>query len=227
MKLFLLKLFPIFFLFFPITPVVKAETPPENNFDLKPEIIEESPTLQQWLKDVPDVLEDIRNDPAFRTRIRLGYSIFPSNNHHSGLNVGVEDIFINQSHFAIRGDYQTDFDQQNSGGIDLQYYVLPLGSYINLTPIVGYRYFGTENYSTDGLNLGGKIILPLSRTGAADITLMQTFISPGSENEVGISTLSVGYAVTKNLRISTDIQKENSRVSKDSRVSFVLEFVPD
>jgi hypothetical protein len=102
-----------------------------------------------------------------------------------------------------------------------------LGSYINLTPIVGYRYLGTENYSTDGLNLGGKLILPLSRTGAADITLMQTFMSPGSENELGISTFSVGYAVTRNLRISTDIQKENSRVSKDSRVGFVLEFLPD
>ncbi|MGK7934026.1 MAG: hypothetical protein AB4041_21705 [Microcystaceae cyanobacterium] len=212
--------------FLSLTTSVKAEPIPNNNLDLSPEIIEESPTLQRWMEDAPNVLEEIRNDPSFRPRFRLGYSLFPSSHHRSGLNVGVEDILIDQSSFAVRGDYHTDFNQRHSGGIDLQYYVLPLGSYINVTPIIGYRYFGTANYSSDGLNLGGKLILPLSRNGAGDITLMQTFISPGGRNEVGVSTLSVGYAVTENMRLSTDIQKENSRVKKDSRVGIVLEWMP-
>ncbi|MGK7945669.1 MAG: hypothetical protein AB4058_14495 [Microcystaceae cyanobacterium] len=216
------SLFSCSLLFLSLTVSVKAEP----NLDLSPEIIEESPTLQRWIEDVPNVLEEIRNDPSFRTRFRLGYSLFPSSHHRSGLNIGIEDILINNTSFAIRGDYHTDFNQRNSGGIDLQYYVFPLGGYVNFTPILGYRYLGTENYSTDGLNLGGKLILPLSRNGAADLTLMQTFISPGGGDEVGISTLSVGYAVTENLRLSTDIQKENSRVKKDSRVGIVFEWMP-
>lgn len=220
------SLFYFSLIFTSLTISVKAEPNSDNNLDLSPEIIEESPTLQRWQENIPNVLEEIRNDPSFRTRFRLGYSLFPSSNHRSGLNIAVEDILINQSPFAVRGDYHTDFNQRHSGGVDLQYYVLPLGGYINLTPIVGYRYFGTENYNSDGLNIGGKLILPLSRNGAGDITLMQTFISPGGRNEVGVSTLSVGYAVTENMRLSTDIQKENSRVKKDSRVGIVLEWMP-
>ena len=33
-----------------------------QDLDLSPEIIENSPVLQRWLKEVPNVLEDIRND---------------------------------------------------------------------------------------------------------------------------------------------------------------------
>jgi hypothetical protein len=35
---------------------------------------------------------------------------------------------------------------------------------------------------------------------------------------VGITTLSFGYAVTRNLRVSTDIQKQNLREEEDRRV---------
>jgi hypothetical protein len=69
-------------------------------------------------------------------------------------------------------------------------------------------------------------MLALSRTGAADVSLTQSFVSPGSNEEVGITTLSVGYAITRNLRLSTDIQKQNSREDKDSRVGIVLEWMP-
>jgi hypothetical protein len=69
-------------------------------------------------------------------------------------------------------------------------------------------------------------MLALSRTGAADVSLTQSFVSPGSNEEVGITTLSVGYAVTQNLRLSTDIQKQNSKEDKDSRVGIVLEWMP-
>ncbi len=225
MKILTLFVTPLIFGLSFILPL-KGEPVLDNNLDLNPQIIEESPTLQKWLQEPPNVLDSIENDPSFRTRIRVGYSQFPSSHQSSGINIGVEDIFLDKTSFTIRGDYQTNFENRHSGGVDLQYYVLPLGWYVNVAPIVGYRYLDTQNYHTDGLNLGGKLILPLSRNGAADITLMQTFVSPGSTDEVGISTLSVGYAVTNNLRIATDIQKENSRVQKDSRVSFVLEWIP-
>jgi hypothetical protein len=198
-----------------------------QDLDLSPEIIDNSPVLQRWLKEVPNVLEDIRNDPSFRTRVRLGYSQFPSTGKAGGINIGVEDIFIGDTGLTVSGDYQASFNgKRESLGTDLHYYVRPLGSYVNIAPVVGYRHLETDKYSTDGINLGVRVLLVLSRTGAADVSLTQSFVSPGSSEEVGITTLSFGYAVTQNLRLSTDIQKQNARQSKDSRVGIVLEWMP-
>lgn len=200
---------------------------PAQELDLSPEIIEGSPVLQRWLREVPDVLEDIRNDPSFRTRLRLGYSQFPSTGQAAGFNVGVEDVFIGRTGLTVSGDYQRSFNgKREAYGADLRYYVLPLGGYINIAPQVGYRNLTTGNFSTDGINVGARLMLALSRTGAADASLTQSFVSPGSSDEVGITTLSFGYAVTANLRLSTDIQRQNSREDKDSRVGIVLEWMP-
>ncbi len=209
------------------TPQPPAPNSAAEELDLSPEIIENSPVLQRWLEEVPNVLEDIRNDPSFRTRLRLGYSNFPSNDDASGINVGVEDVFIGRSGLTVSGDYQASFNgDRETFGADLRYYVLPLGSYINVAPLVGYRNIESNDYSTDGVNVGARLMLALSRTGAADVSLTQSFVSPGSSDEVGITTLSFGYAVTQNLRLSTDIQKQNSREEKDSRVGIVLEWMP-
>ncbi|HEY9604517.1 MAG TPA: hypothetical protein V6C85_23125 [Allocoleopsis sp.] len=179
------------------------------------------------MKKVPNVLEDIRRDPSFRTRVRLGYSQFPSTDDASGFNVGVEDVFLGRTGLTVSGDYQASFNgDRKAGGADLRYYVLPLGGYINIAPQVGYRYVETGKFSTDGVNVGARLMLALSRTGAADISITQSFVSPGSNEEVGITSLSVGYAVTHNIRLATDIQKQNSREEKDSRVGIVLEWMP-
>jgi len=200
---------------------------PAQQLDLSPEIIENSPVLQRWLRQVPNVLEEIRNEPSFRTRLRLGYSQFPSTGQAAGFNVGVEDVFIGRSGLTVSGDYQRSFNgDRESFGTDLRYYVLPLGGYVNVAPQVGYRNLTTGNFSTDGVNVGARLMLALSRTGAADASLTQSFVSPGSNDEVGITTLSFGYAVTRNLRVSTDIQKQNSKEDKDSRVGIVLEWMP-
>lgn len=204
-----------------------APKPVPEQLDLSPEIIENSPVLQRWLKKVPNVLEEIRHDPSFRTRLRLGYSQFPSTGQAAGFNVGMEDVFVGRTGLTVSGDYQRSFNgEREAYGADLRYYVLPLGSYVNIAPQVGYRNLTTGNFSTDGVNVGVRVMLALSRTGAADVSFTQSFVSPGSNEEVGISTLSVGYAVTRNLRVSTDIQKQNSREEKDSRVGVVLEWMP-
>lgn len=205
-------------------------TPPNDQesekIDIDPQTIENSPTLQRWLKEVPDVLRDIRNDPAFNTRLRVGYSQYPSSRDIGGLNLGIEDIFIGRTGLTISGDYNFSFNgDRASGGANLHYFVLPLGSYVNFAPVLGYRYIQTENFSTDGVNLGARLMLPLSRTGAADISISQTFVSPGGREEVGITTLGVGYAVTSNLRFLADIQQENSIAAKDSRVGISLEWM--
>lgn len=198
-----------------------------GQLDLSPDIIEGSPVLQRWLRKVPNVLRDITNDPSFRTRLRLGYSQFPSTGQASGWNAGVEDLFIGRTGLTVSGDYQATFDGGKAWGADLRYYLLPLGSYLNVAPVVGYRNLETDRYSTDGVNLGLRLLLVLSRGGAADISLTQSWVAPGTDDEVGLTTLSVGYALTRNLRLSTDIQKQNARQHKDSRVGIVLEWMLD
>jgi hypothetical protein len=212
-----------------ITLLLGAISPVQagTELDLDPKIRQESPVLERWLEKIPDIAEDIRNDPSFRTRIRFGYAEFPSSDHSSGVILGVEDVFFGKTSLTLSGDYQTAFNGKRTAvGANLQYYLLPLGDYVNVAPILGYRYIQTGNYSTDGLNLGLKLKLALSRTGAADITVSQSFISPGGDNEVGLTTLSVGYALTSNIRLAADIQTQNSRARKDSAVGILLEWMP-
>lgn len=204
-----------------------SPTPSANDLDLSPEIINNSPVLQRWRRQVPNVLQDIRNDPSFRTRLRFGYSQFPSTGQAGGFNAGVEDVFIGRTGLTVSADYQRAFNgERSSYGADLRYHVLPLGGYINFAPVIGYRRLETTRYSTDGVNVGARFLLVLSRGGAADLSLTQSWVSPGSSEEVGLTTLSVGYAVTRNLRLSTDIQKQNAHQRKDSRVGISLEWMP-
>jgi hypothetical protein len=209
----------------PITPN-SQNLSPSQQLDLPPEVIENSPVLRKWLKGVPNVLEDIRHDPSFRTRLRFGFSWFPSTNDAVGINFGVEDIFIDRTGLTISADYQAAFNGDRvSTGANLHYFLFPLGGYVNFAPLLGYRYVQSNDFNTDGLNLGARLILALSRTGAADLSLSHSFISPGGNNEVGITSLSVGYAVTSNLRLSSDLEFQNSREDKDRRFGINLEWL--
>lgn len=209
----------------PSPHLLTSELPPEQ-LDLDPEIIEDSPVLQRWLEEVPDVQSDIRHDPSFRTRIRLGYSQFPSTDQAAGITIGIEDVFVGQTGLTVSADYQAAFDADREAyGADLRYYILPLGSYVNVAPVVGYRSVEGEDYNTNGMNIGVRLMLALSRTGAADISLTQSWVAPGSNEEVGITTLSMGYAITSHLRVAADLQKQNAPEEKDSRVAIVLEWM--
>ncbi|QZZ23674.1 hypothetical protein J5X98_19825 [Leptothermofonsia sichuanensis E412] len=204
------------------------EVPPPatSPLDLDPQLIESSPVLQRWLDQVPDVLEDIKRDPSFRTRLRLGYSSFASSNRAGGWHVGLEDVFLGRTGLTLSADYQASFNgRRKAWGADLRYYVRPLGSHINLAPVLGYRHLETSRYTTEGLHVGARLLLVPSRTGAADISLTQSWVSPGTGEEVGLTTLSFGYALTRNLRLSTEIQKQNARQRKDSRVGIGLEWM--
>ncbi|HEY9616997.1 MAG TPA: hypothetical protein V6C64_09160 [Microcoleaceae cyanobacterium] len=219
-------------LFIGQTPSPPSSLPPSSSpstpasIDLDPELINTSPVLQRWLRQVPNVMADIKHDRSFRTRLRLGYSQFPSTDDASGWYVGIEDVFIDRTGLTVSADYQASFNgKRESWGTDLRYYVLPLGGYVNLAPVVGYRYIETSRYSTDGVNIGARLLLVPSRTGAADISLTQSWVSPGSDNEVGMTTLSVGYALTHHLRLSTDFQKQNSRYRQDSRLGIGVEWM--
>jgi hypothetical protein len=210
------------------TSAIAQETPPEatDNIDLPPEIIEDSPVLQRWLKKVPNVMEDIRHDPSFRTRFSFGYTWFPSTGDAGGINLALKDIFISRTGLTLSADYQTAFNgDRNAVGADVNYFLLPLGGYVNFAPLVGYRYVQSNDFNTDGVNVGLRLMLALSRTGAADISVTQSFISPGSKEEVGITSLSVGYAFTSHLRLSGDLEWQNSLEDKDNRVGINLEWL--
>ncbi|MBD2233008.1 hypothetical protein H6G07_15665 [Phormidium tenue FACHB-1052] len=217
-------------------PTVSAVTPSETlalepeavapTLDLDPAVIEGSPTLQRWLEEVPDVADEIRHQPSFRTRLRVGYAQFPSTGQIGGFGAAVEDVFVPGTGLAASVDYSRSWNgQRESYGGEARYYLLPLGGYFNLAPTVGYRSLSTPAYQIDGLDVGLRLMLVPSRGGGADLALSQRWVAPGSENEVGITSLAIGYAVTRQLRLGTDFQRQNSRFGQDSRVGVSLELL--
>lgn len=199
-------------------------------FDIDPDLIENSPIIQEWMREIPDVGEKIRNQPSFPTLFRWGYSQFPSNHHSGGFFLGVEDVFIGNTPLTFSADYTTDLSDNPQGervsiGGTLQYYLLPLGSYINVAPVVGYKYIATNGYHSDGVNVGVKVKFALSPQGAADISFIQSFIAPTGDNEVGLIEIRAGYAINKHLRLSSGISWQNSVKQEDSQLNIGLEWI--
>lgn len=95
-------------------------------------------------------------------------------------------------------------------------FLLSLGSYFNVAPVMGYHDLQTEDYTDAGVNVGLELCLVLSRTGAAEIRLSQTFVSPLKESEVGLTHLSASYSLTQNFRLSVEIEQQNARQGKES-----------
>jgi len=182
--------------------------------DLDPKVIQNSPVLQRWQKQIPNVTEEIKTDPSFRPRIRVGYSA-------SELQLGIEDLRIYRTNFTASANYQ-----YSNWGADLRYYVRPLGSYVNVAPVIGYRHLNVQGQSIDGANIGIRALFVFSRGGGADISLTQSWVAPFSADETGLTTLSIGYAVTHNLRLSTEFQRQNSPIQKESRIGIGLEWMP-
>ncbi|MGP1375309.1 MAG: hypothetical protein ACTS3T_20955 [Almyronema sp.] len=216
--------------FLPGSAIAKPENTEDKNavdgVEIAPELIEASPVLQRWLEDVPDVLSEIRHDPSFRTRLHVGYVSLPSSQATSGFQVGIEDVFIGRTGLTLSGDYQASFEgDRQSYGADLRYYVLPLGNYVNIAPVVGYRVLETDHYEVEGLNLGLRLQIVPSRPSAADVSLTQTWVAPRSGEEVGLTTLSFGYAVTPQWRLSTDIQLQNSRQHSERQIGVAVEWM--
>lgn len=198
---------------------------PATPLNLTPEVIEQSPVLQRWIEEVPNVRDDIQNDPSFVTRLQVGYSFFPSSDGTSGFLIGVEDVFIRDTPLTVSADYQQNFEgDRQSFGTDLHYYVLPLGGYINVAPTVGYRHAASgDDYNIDGANLGVRLRFVPSRTGAADFTVDQSWVVGGSEG-LSITQLNFGYAITQDLRLSTDLAWQSTADEGDSRVGINLEW---
>lgn len=200
------------------------EFPP---LDLDPNILEESPVLQQWLEEIPDIAQEIRHDPSFRTRLRVGYANFPSNGEIGGFQLGVEDVFLwPGTGLTASADYHRSGNgQREAYGAEVRYYLLPLGGYVNVAPSLGYRSVSAPAYNTDGLDLGLRLMVIPSRGGAADFSISQHWVAPGSEGEVGLTQFNLGYAVTRQLRLGSDLEFQNSRFGQESRWGLSLEWL--
>ncbi len=196
-----------------------------RQIDIDPEIIRNSPVLQRWLQKIPDVGAEIQNDPSFRTKLRVGFSQYPANNQAGGFDISVRDLLLDRSGLAFNINLNNQA-QFNSYGADINYYIFPLGGYINFAPLVGYQHLESAKYGRDGLNVGIKVLLVPARGGGGDIALQQSWVGLGTSEEVGISQITVGYALTNQLRISGEIQLQNARESKDSRVGIGVEWMP-
>ncbi|HEY9735725.1 MAG TPA: hypothetical protein V6D06_05560 [Trichocoleus sp.] len=195
--------------------------------DLPADVIESSPVLQEWLQRTPDIADEIVNSPSFRTRLRLGYANFPSSGNLSGIQAGIEDVFVwPGTGLTLSGDYaRSGNGTREAYGAEARFYVFPLGGYVNFAPILGYRQLSTNRYTISGVNVGMRLMIIPSRGGAADVAITQNWVAPGTQDEVGMTGASVGYAVTNRLRLSTDLQFQNSRFGQDSRIGINLEWL--
>lgn len=178
---------------------------------------QESPLLQRWLQNPPNLLEDIENSPSFATKARISIS---SRDNNFGFDLGIEDIFLGNTKLTLSGGYQQEFDGNNQFYYsNLRYYLLPLGSYINFAPQMGYR----RVFDSAGLDLGLQLVLALSPQ-SADLRLEQVFTAPGTPEEVSTTTLSTSYGLQRLLFFHSAIQWRRSFDRSDSVVRLGLEW---
>lgn len=201
-----------------------AQTLDADRLDVDSEILENSPVLQRWLDTPPDLMDDIRHDPAFRTRVRVGYAQVDD---VSGFQLGVEDFFLGDTGLTLNADYHSaDGSDDESWGVNLRYYTLPLGSRVNISPVVGYRELATPDDHTNGAELGLRLLLVPSRPGASDLSVSHTWVNPGSDRqEASLTTFTAGYALTPHLRVSSDIQIQVTGDRQDTRFGLGLEWM--
>jgi hypothetical protein len=204
-----------------------ASPPTAESLNLDPDLVEDSPVFQRWLDEIPDVAADIRRDPSFRTRLRFGYAELLSTDEGSGFLLAIEDVFVGDTHLTLAADYQATFEgDRQSYGAEARYYLAPLGGYVNLAPVVGYRSLETDDDRFDGLNLGLRLVIVPSRTGAADLAVSQRWINPGRDrHEVSLTSLSLGYAVTRNWRLSSEFQWQKTPDEGRTRLGVTLEWM--
>ena len=206
-----------------------SNQPLDEQLELPPGTVESSPVLQEWLEETPDVLNTIRTEPSFPARLQISYALFPSSQDERGLAVGIEDVFIGELPLTVNADYVANFDDGDTDreayGAHLRYYVLPVGGYVNVAPIVGYRHVEAVYYSESGVQVGFQVKLIPSRGGGADFAYTQTWVSPTEDDSVMITQLEFGYGLTDRLRLATDVEWQFAPGATDSRLGIGVEWM--
>ncbi|NJN63263.1 MAG: hypothetical protein HC795_18650, partial [Coleofasciculaceae cyanobacterium RL_1_1] len=176
-----------------------------NHLDI-PASLQTSPTLKNGKPRFPMLLLILKLTPLSRhASVSATKSFGDRATTPTGWQIGIEDLRLGQT----RATLSTGYSQNSTGSdrdlyADLNYSLMPLGQNFQIAPTIGYRRLTVNHLATSGLELGWRTRLILSRRSAADITLDQTWVAPGTDQETGRTKLSLGYAITKNVRIATD-----------------------
>jgi len=188
---------------------------------IEPALLENSPVLRRWLQRPPDILQDIQNTPIFSPHLRTGIT---SRNNDLGAEISVEDIFVGQTPITLSGSYQTEFaGREQSVALQMRYYTLPLGSYFNIAPTLGYRQISpNQQPQVSGVDLGVQGVFVLS-PHAADLRIGQTFTAPGATNETGITSIAASYAITTTIRLHSRVEWRRNPGFYDQRFGMGLE----
>jgi hypothetical protein len=64
-----------------------------------------------------------------------------------------------------------------------------------------------------------------ARGGGADLALSQQWVLPGQPNQVAITNVTLGYAVTSQVRLATDLEFQSSHLGYDNRWGLGLEWL--
>ena len=189
----------------PVSPKPKPTlTEQAAEVGIEPALLENSPVLRRWLQSPPDLMQDIQQTPVFSPQLRTGIT---SRNNDLGAELSLEDIFVGQTPLTLSGTYQTEFaGREQSFAVQMRYYTLPLGSYFNIAPTLGYRQINlSQQPQISGVDLGLQGVFVLS-PHAADLRLGQTFTAPGASTETGITTISASYAITPSIRLHSRVE---------------------
>ncbi len=214
-------------------PVALAQTPslsldptllaldPSSDSTLDAALLEASPTLRRWLEQPPDLLEEIRNRPLIQPRIQasLGTDTW---------SVGLEDLPL-FDRLTVSGDYQqflnTPSGTEQQFGSSLRYYLAPLGSQVNVAPVVGYRHLEGAERSWGTVQWGAHAVL-IPAPGAADLTLSYSWLHPPDESISTLVQLTTAYTLMPALRLGARYRYESSRLDQEATFGLVLEWIP-
>ena len=179
--------------------------------------IESSPVLQQWRESPPDILKEIRNRPALPPRLRVGVV---SNREWL---FAIEDLTL-YDRLILRGHYRSAFGDQSDReyGADLGYYLFPRGSYVNVSPQLGFRHLDLGDRINDGVNVGliGTIALA---PGGADLAIAYSFLDPFASDEATLGSVTAAYQLTRTVRLASQVNWRHTIAQDDVAIGLFLE----
>ncbi|NJN76292.1 MAG: hypothetical protein HC796_08980 [Synechococcaceae cyanobacterium RL_1_2] len=183
------------------------------DLNLPPTMVEESTLLQRWPIAIPDLTEQIKHEPIFSPRIGISFS-------DERFGVNLRRVNIPGTRWVIEGNY----DPINEG-VSLDYYSRALGHRLNIAPTIGYDSIEIEDRSRSGISLGVKVLLFGAGDGG-DGSVSHRFVNPGEgSKEMGITSLSLGYALTSQIRLATDFNFYRTIKYQEDQFKLNLEFL--
>ncbi len=192
------------------------------DMELETTVVEESPVLQRWLDQPPNVLEEITHTPILPARIQ---AVFEGD---STWELGVADLQL-ADRVTLSGSYRQSWDHPDDRdyGSEVRYYLAPMGSILNLAPQLGYRSFNQADRQLSGPYLGAFVVLGLA-PGAADLTASYSFLDPvePEEGQATLASITASYALSTSIRLAARYSWRNSTLRKDSDFGLILEWIP-